>query len=212
MTRVKFESIPIEDNDEPLVDLAEYPFLLEAVYRDRGVSDLATHYLREGVAGKLLTVQESFGGDYLLKIWDGWRPRHVQNALYQEFWQQLKEKHPNWSDSRLHDSTEQFVTMATNLERIPPHATGGTIDLTLVDKNGRELNMGTAFDHFGPEAAPEYFDHHDEIATNRRLLRNAMESQGFTPDEDEWWHFDYGCQLWAVRCGESTAIYGEAFL
>jgi D-alanyl-D-alanine dipeptidase len=212
MTRVKFESIPIEDNAESLVNLAEYPFLLETVYRDRGVSDLATHYVREGVAKKLLIIQENFGGEYQLKIWDGWRPRHVQNALYQEFWQQLKREHPSWSDEQIHNNTEQFVTMATNLERIPPHATGGTLDLTLVDKHGTELNMGTVFDHFGPEAAPEYFDHHKEIAANRRLLQEAMKSQGFTPDEDEWWHFDYGCQLWAVRLGEPVAIYGEATL
>jgi D-alanyl-D-alanine dipeptidase len=212
MTRVKFESIVIEDNAEPLVDLAKYPFLLETVYYDRSLSDLTTHYLRQGVVEKLLAIQKLLGNEYQLKIWDGWRPRHVQNALYQEFWQQLKQEHSDWNDPQLHASTEQFVTMATNPARIPPHATGGTVDLTLVDKNGQELNMGTVFDHFGPEAAPEYFDHHQEITANRKLLRSVMESQGFTPDDDEWWHFDYGCQLWAVRSGESTAIYGEAFL
>lgn len=213
MTRVKFESIPIEDSGELLVDLANYPFVLETVYYDRGLSELATHYLRKGVAEKLLKIQEGFGGDYRIKILDGWRPRKVQNALYQEFWQQLQSDHPDWSDEQLRYSAEQFVTMANDPNRIPPHATGGTVDLTLVDKNGNELDMGTVFDHFGPEAAPGYFSGRNEtIATNRQQLANAMITQGFTTDEDEWWHFDHGCQLWAVRAGEPVAVYGEATL
>lgn len=211
MTRVKFESVPIKESDEPLVDLAEYPFVLETVYFDRGVSRLPTHYLRRGVAEKLVRVQESLGSGYTLKIWDGWRPRDVQNALYQEFWQQLKAEHPGWNDEQLRHGTEQFVTMATNRQRIPPHATGGTVDLTLIDKNGRDVVMGTAFDHFGPEAAPGYFEKHDaQIAANRALLQSAMLAQDFTADDDEWWHFDHGCQLWAVRAGQAAAIYGEA--
>jgi D-alanyl-D-alanine dipeptidase len=213
MTRVKFEAIPIEDNGEPLVNLADYPFVLETVYYDRGLSNLTTHYLRRGVAEKLVKVQESLGSSYQLKIWDGWRPREVQNALYQEFWQQLKAEHPDWNDERLRGRTEQFVTMATDQKRIPPHATGGTVDLTVVDKNGGELDMGTAFDYFGPEAAPDFFDgRSEEIAANRKLLQDAMAGQGFTFDEDEWWHFDYGCQLWVVRSGQPVAIYSEATL
>lgn len=211
MTRVKFESIPVKDNSEPLVSLSDYPFVLETVYYDRGVSKLVSHYLREGVTEKLLKIQEGFDGNYRIKILDGWRPRKVQNALYQEFWQQLQNDHPDWSDEQLRYGTEQFVTMANDPNRIPPHATGGTVDLTLVDKNGNELDMGTVFDYFGPEAAPDYFDTRNEtIMTNRRLLADAMTAQGFTADEDEWWHFDYGCQLWAVRAGEPIAVYGEA--
>lgn len=210
---MKFESIPIEDNGEPLVDLATYPFGIETTYYDRGVSELTTHYLRKGVAERLLKVQESFGGNYRLKIWDGWRPRKVQDALFQEFREQLASKHPEWSAEKLDHMTEQFVTKATTSKRIPPHATGGTVDLTLVDKNGNELDMGTVFDHFGPEAAPRYFNNSNEkVAANRKLLADAMIAQGFTADEDEWWHFDYGCQLWAVRSGALVAIYGEKSL
>lgn len=211
MTQVKFEAIPIQDNSESLVDLAEYPFVLDAVYFKRGLSALTSHYLRQGVAEKLVKVQQNLE-PYLLKIWDGWRPRNVQNALYQEFWQRLKIEHPHWNAARLNHETEQFVTMATDQKRIPPHATGGTVDLTLIDENGRELNMGTVFDHFGLEAAPFYFDGVDKnIAVNRKLLREAMQEQDFTIDDDEWWHFDYGCQLWAIRSGQLTALYGEAF-
>lgn len=211
MTRVKYETIPIKDNNEPLVDLVDYPFVLEMVYFDRGVSQLASHWLRHGVAEKLVNVQKGLGGKYRLKIWDGWRPRAVQNALYQEFWQKLQTEHPDWNDQQLQNATQQFVTMATDQKRIPPHATGGTVDLSLVDTRGGEVAMGTMFDHFGPEAAPGYFDSRNkQVAMNRKILRDAMLAEGFTADDDEWWHFDYGCQLWAVRSGESIAIYGEA--
>jgi D-alanyl-D-alanine dipeptidase len=73
--------------------------------------------------------------------------------------------------------------------------------------------MGSQFDSFTPEDAPFYYDvfHRDNTAVieNRALLRNAMLRAGFTLDADEWWHFDYGNQMWALKSGKDTAIYGE---
>ena len=43
---------------------------------------------------------------------------------------------------------------------------------------------------------------------NRRLLFNAMVDQGFTNYSEEWWHFDYGNQFWALINGVH-AIYGS---
>jgi D-alanyl-D-alanine dipeptidase len=70
--------------------------------------------------------------------------------------------------------------------------------------------MGSNFDHFGPEAHPDYFEQSEYPARkNRRLLRNAMLNAGFTQDPDEWWHFDYGNQKWAEAAGKDKAFYGE---
>ena len=62
------------------------------------------------------------------------------------------------------------------IERIPPHATGGTVDLTLVDENGKELDMGTEFDFFGPETAPWNFltSHRMLGSTKKPVLRRAF--------------------------------------
>lgn len=72
--------------------------------------------------------------------------------------------------------------------------------------------MGTPFDHFGPEAATLFYEEigrDPEVRKNRRLLRDAMESELFRFDDDEWWHFDFGNQLWAFKYGKAFCFYGE---
>lgn len=212
MTQLSFEHLPIIENSDPLVDLKAYPFLLEPVYFNQGIAPHAQMQIRREVAERLAELQTKFNSTYRFKIWDGYRPRFVQDAIYNSFWQRIKAGHPDWNDSQCDNATEQFVTRATSQKRIPPHATGGAIDLTLVAHDGTEFDMGTVFDHFGPEAEPFYFKDKPQQATihkNRMLLRDAMTGAGFTPDEDEWWHFDYGNQLWAVRAQKDTAFYGE---
>jgi D-alanyl-D-alanine dipeptidase len=83
----------------------------------------------------------------------------------------------------------------------------------LADENGTELDMGTGFDFFGPEAAPYYFEEHEgnkEARENRKLLRNAMFEEEFTINNEEWWHFDYGNQVWAFEAKKPFAFFGEA--
>ncbi len=213
MTQLSFEHISINETNDPLVDLSEFPFVLEPSYYNQGISPTNQMMIRRKVVEKLSNIQSGFDGQYRFKIWDGHRPRSVQDAIYTDYWQRLKAEHEDWSDDQLHHATEQFVTRATSQKRIPPHATGGAIDLTLVDGNGNELDMGTVFDHFGSEAEPFYFKddtEHTAVHKNRMLLRDAMLKEGFTPDDDEWWHFDYGNQTWAVRAGAESALFGEA--
>lgn len=207
----RFPGIPIQELNEPLVDLAGYPFVLEPVYYRQGVSDNPRMFARERIAEKLVTAQEKLGG-YRFKIWDAWRPRVVQANIYHRYWDEIAAAHPEWGADQLKRSVETFVAQPLDPNRIPPHATGGTVDLTLVDGLGRELNMGTGFDHFGPESASDYFERDPgdgAVRDNRRRLREAMVGQGFRPDDEEWWHYDYGNQLWAATVGEPFAFYGE---
>ncbi|KXO10174.1 D-alanyl-D-alanine dipeptidase [Moritella sp. JT01] len=211
MTNIIFEQIPIQENGEPLLCLAELGFILEPAYFNMGLSDDPNLYAREGVVKKLIQISNRLG-EYRFKIWDPWRSREVQNNIYQKYWSELSTEHPEWDEDQLKDEVGKFVTVPDNPERVPPHATGGSVDLTLVDLDGNELDMGTCFDHFGAEAATLYYEEDGRdiaIRDNRRLLRQAMESAGFRSDEDEWWHFDYGNQLWAAQFGHDFAIYGE---
>ncbi|MDP9249044.1 MAG: hypothetical protein M3M85_00840 [bacterium] len=213
MTNILFEHVPIHECGEELVNLKNYDFVLDSQYFNQGFSSDSNMYLRLGVAEKLASIQKTFNGKFRFKIWDGFRPREVQNNIYQKFWKDSKIKHPDWSDPELTQEVGLYITIATNLNRIPPHSTGGAVDLTLVDKNGKELEMGTVFDHFGLEAHPMHYeenDINDGIKQNRRLLREIMLQNGFRNSADEWWHFDHGDQIWAVFNGEPHAFYGEA--
>ena len=77
------------------------------------------------------------------------------------------------------------------------HNYGLAVDVTIVDADGKELDMGTPVDHLGPEAN---ITREDQLVSsgymtaqareNRRLLRRAMTEAGFMPLRSEWWHFN----------------------
>lgn len=213
MTNLCFEHILIAENNDPMVDIANYPFLAVPMYYQQGLSNTPKLYTRRTIAEKLLVLQQTMLQEYQFKIWDPWRSRQVQANIYNKFWQELRVQHPEWDDDKLKYEVGIFVTSPETPGRIPPHATGGAIDLTLVDKTtGKELNMGTAFDHFGPEANRDYFEvaGRDEVVrNNRHILHQAMTKAGFSTDPDEWWHFDYGNQKWAMSLNQELAFYGE---
>jgi D-alanyl-D-alanine dipeptidase len=73
------------------------------------------------------------------------------------YWKKLEKDHPDWNEDRLKEEVGTFGSVADDPNRIPIHATGGSIDLTLTDLSGNELDMGTEFDYFGPEAASLFY-------------------------------------------------------
>ena len=70
------------------------------------------------------------------------------------------------------------------------HNLGLAIDLTLADRaTGRVLEMGTPFDTFSPAAHTMHAA--GAVLENRLALRAAMEAEGFTNYDQEWWHYSY---------------------
>jgi D-alanyl-D-alanine dipeptidase len=70
------------------------------------------------------------------------------------------------------------------------HNRGGAVDISLVDKNGVELNMGTSFDYFGIEASHNNKNFSKEILDNRKLLKKVMLQNNFQSFDSEWWHYN----------------------
>jgi D-alanyl-D-alanine dipeptidase len=211
MTYVSYGHIPIQDAGEPLVNLSTYPFVCMSEYYKQGLTKTPDLFLRKGVAKRLLQATERIG-EYTLAIFDAWRPREGQRALYQKFFDDFKTAHPEWDEERLHYETGFFVAQPDNPNRIPPHSTGGAVDLSLIDKNGTLLDMGTPFDFPGEESKALYFEERGrdtQVRENRRLLRDAMLGAGFRVHPEEWWHFDFGNQFWALQYDMPHALYGE---
>ena len=77
------------------------------------------------------------------------------------------------------------------------HNCGCAVDLTVATSDGEPLDMGTTFDHFGPEAEPRREGAllargkltPTQVA-NRLILREAMVRAAFLPLDNEWWHFN----------------------
>jgi D-alanyl-D-alanine dipeptidase len=73
------------------------------------------------------------------------------------------------------------------------------VDITILDENGQELDMGTGFDDMTDLSHPALEEGFLAAGTltqaqveNRRLLRAAMNQAGFVGINTEWWHFDCG--------------------
>ncbi|MFS2213257.1 M15 family metallopeptidase [Telluria sp. Tellsp104] len=79
------------------------------------------------------------------------------------------------------------------------HSFGMALDITILDEDGRELDMGTGFDDMTELSHPALearFLASGELSAeqvaNRQLLRDAMFQAGFVGINTEWWHFDCG--------------------
>jgi D-alanyl-D-alanine dipeptidase len=72
------------------------------------------------------------------------------------------------------------------------HNRGCAVDLTLYDlSTGQSVEMPGLYDEMSPRSFPNFPGGTSLQRWHRDLLRRAMESEGFTVYDAEWWHFDY---------------------
>jgi len=134
----------------------------------------ARAFLQRPAAEALLRVQHQVKPlGYGLLIHDAYRPWYVTKI----FW----------------DATPPegkiFVANPTQGSR---HNRGCAVDLTLYDlATGKPIEMPGTYDEMSPRSFPDYAGGTSLQRWHRDLLRRAMESEGFTVYEAEWWHFDY---------------------
>ena len=119
---------------------------------------------------KLQAVCAELAGQGLtLKIWDGFRPVSAQFRLWEVCPDDTYVANPNRGFSA--------------------HSRGNTVDVTLVDSLGNELEMPTGFDDFSGKADRDYSDVEEVPTEHALLLQNTMEKYGFEGYFGEWWHF-----------------------
>jgi len=110
---------------------------------------------------------------YGLLIHDGYRPWYVTKI----FWDATP------------DSGKIFVADPAQGSR---HNRGCAVDLTLFDlKTDEPVEMTGLYDEMSARSFPDYPGGTSQQRWHRDLLRWAMEAEGFTVFEAEWWHFDY---------------------
>jgi len=149
--------------------------------------DLTRAYLQPNVANKLAQasklLQQSNPGFHLL-VYDAARPNAAQYAL----WDALDELNIPASRKTMYVADPKIGSN---------HNFGCAVDLTVVDRNGEPLDMGTKYDYFGvlayPRAETEMLRAGKltpKQISNRNILRSVMVKTGFTANTTEWWHFD----------------------
>lgn len=172
-------------------------------------------YVREEVYCLLINAAKKLPQGYKFMILDAWRPFALQKELYNVYSSNIIKDFGlgKCGEECKKSVIKKYVSEPLEDVKVPPvHTTGGAIDLTIIDKNGLELDMGTRFDAFSDRAATCYYESgsNDRIRDNRRMLYNIMTSEGFTNLPSEWWHFDYGDSFWAYY-NNRPAIYNGVF-
>ena len=110
---------------------------------------------------------------YGVMVFDGYRPWRVTKL----FWDITPE------------DKKQFVADPSKGSR---HNRGCAVDLTLYDlRTGRQVEMPSGYDEMTERAHINYPGGTPDQRRLRGLLRSAMEAEGFTVYDPEWWHYDF---------------------
>ena len=134
------------------------------------VYDCAECFLRLKTVKALVKANDEFmKKGYRIQIFDCYRPLDIQKRMWQIV------------------SNPEYVA---DPAKGSIHNRGGAVDITLVDSNGKALNMGTPFDFFGPEASHHFENLSNELNQNRVLLKQIMQENGFVSFDSEWWHYN----------------------
>ena len=140
-------------------------FLKQTVY------ECGECYLRKKTAEALVKANEEFKTlGYRIKLFDCYRPLEVQKKM----WKILPGTH-----------------YVANPAKGSKHNRGAAVDLTLVDKDGKELDMGTPFDFFGEKAHHTCTTLPKKVLENRKLLKDILNKYNFKSIYSEWWHYEY---------------------
>lgn len=144
------------------------------------IYDFTDAYLRYGTVKKLANVQKELKEQgYSLKIWDAYRPFEAQQKLWEVY------PDPNY--------------VANPADGMKKHNLGGTVDITMVAADGSIIPMPSEFDDFSLKADRNYSDIDNEEAVNNvMILQNAMENNGFTGYQGEWWDYSDTVEYEAV--------------
>jgi CubicO group peptidase (beta-lactamase class C family)/D-alanyl-D-alanine dipeptidase len=134
----------------------------------------AKAFLQRPAAEALVRVHKKLAEQgYGLLVYDGYRPWSVTKM----FWDATPEKQ------------RVFVADPSQGSR---HNRGCAVDLTLYDrKTGQPVEMVGGYDEMSDRSYADYLGGTSLQRYHRDLLRRAMQEEGFTVYEAEWWHFDY---------------------
>lgn len=165
-------------NDTTFVNLKNYSddFVYDMKYATEDnflkakVYDCAECYLRMKTVNAIIEANKLFlEKGYKIKFFDCYRPLDIQKKMWKIV------------------SNPQYVA---DPSKGSIHNRGGAVDITLVDRKGNELDMGTPFDFFGEEASHGYSKLSKKVINNRKLLQSVMIKSNFNSFDSEWWHYN----------------------
>lgn len=206
MSDIQIAEMKVHSQKEPFVDLKHFDpdILVDPTFVKRTPY---FSYVRLTVANKLSIAKKYLPSSLHFYVKEGYRPLHLQQQGFEKSLQRVRETSGYHDKDYLYSEASKFVAPP----EVAPHPTGGAIDLTLIDKNGIELDLGTVFDAVPQETDnATYFNATNisiEARENRQILASALGKVGFVNYFTEWWHWSYGDKYWATVSGQDFALF-----
>lgn len=208
-------AIPIRDNQDPLIDLKDQSII---AFGPSPEIPNNTDYtkMRKSVYEKLVAAQGLLPKHLKFRLYEGYRSLGLQQRLFNDRFDLVQSSNPNLSKDEVFRETTRLVSPLINADgskNIPPHSTGGAIDIYLIDLNGEIVDMGIKTEDWmqdvdGSISVTDSAKISSEARTNRKIMGDALSSAGFVNYKNEYWHWSYGDRFWAYYKNEPFAIYG----
>lgn len=199
--------VSIQECGEEMVDLRKFTKNIH-ISDKHSDNNPYLHHVRKGVAERLKQAAALLPQGMQFLLTEGFRPIAVQKLIFESYSQKLQALYPDWSLDKIHLEATKYVAPP---DIVPPHSTGGAIDLTILDSQGQQLDMGTEVDTKPHKCENRTYTHSPKISAtaraNRDLLIKVMSAVGFANYATEWWHWSYGDRYWAYQTQQAHAIY-----
>jgi D-alanyl-D-alanine dipeptidase len=209
-------SIPIQDNQEPMIDLLEQDIILfgasPEVLNNRDYTKM-----RVTVYNKLVTAQQRLPVKLRFCLYEAYRSLALQQQLFNDRHTLLQHTYPDWDAHTLFQETTQIVAPVINWDgspNTPPHSTGAAIDIYLLDSQNRVVDMGIQVEDWrldidGSISKTDSTKISTQAQQYRAIMNHALQAVGFVNYPAEYWHWSYGDRYWAHAVGNAFALYGS---
>nr|WP_024126797.1 M15 family metallopeptidase [Streptomyces sp. F2]AHE39534.1 D-alanyl-d-alanine dipeptidase [Streptomyces sp. F2] len=209
MSDPRVAAIPVQERGEVLLDARVHGLMVDDRKQDAAG---AWAHVRQGVLTRLQQAQSLLPGGVRLLFIEGYRPPSLQRRYFEEYSDELARAHPDWKAAELREAASRFVSPP----EIAPHSAGAAVDVTLIDHQGRELDMGTRVNASPEESEGACYTAAPNLSararTNRATLGDALSTAGLINYGTEWWHWSFGDRYWALQTQQPAALYGPVEL
>ena len=217
------KNIPLDTSDtraaEPLVKLTDYAIACDSFKGRSSIEDAQIEGATAFVWGRKTIAEKLARANAFLRAWDveifvrdAYRPIENQQGFWHFYTRQARERMSDATEEERLRYLQSLVADPTQFSPLdsttwPVHACGGAVDVTLCSlKTGERLlmdidsplNETARSDAFERKLLAGEIDENNPYLLNRRLLHWAMTEQGFLNYPQEFWHFDYGDQMYVA--------------
>lgn len=210
----KHLAIPTQENHDPLIDIKDQ-MLLKFGPSPEIPNNTNYTKMRSTVYNKLLAAQKQLPHNLKFCLYEGYRSLELQEQLFNERYHKIKTQYPTWTLEQIFIETIKMVSPVINLDgspNIPPHSTGGAVDVYLINEKQEIVDMGIKVEDWMKDLEGTISQTDSDIISDqakiyRKIMNEALSAVGFVNYPTEYWHWSYGDRYWASHQKKDVAIY-----